>query len=60
MTAIDEGTAYGMPAPESDPTLVEVEAGTPAGELLRRYWHPFALSRDATDTPRPCESSARI
>jgi nitrite reductase/ring-hydroxylating ferredoxin subunit len=53
VAAIDEGTAYGMPAPEYDPTLVEVEAGTPAGELLRRYWHPFALSSDATDTPRP-------
>ena len=50
---IDEGTAYRLPVPEYDPALVEVEAGTPAGELLRRYWHPFALSSDATDTPRP-------
>jgi phenylpropionate dioxygenase-like ring-hydroxylating dioxygenase large terminal subunit len=53
VAAIDEGTAYRLPVPEYDAALVEVEAGTPAGELLRRYWHPFALSSDATDTPRP-------
>ena len=53
VTAIDEGTAYGMPAPESDPTLVEVEAGTPAGELLRRYWHPIAaVLADVEDKTR--------
>lgn len=50
---IDVGTAYDLAPASFDPDLVEVEKGTPAGELLRRYWHPFALATDATDTPRP-------
>ncbi|MEZ5343448.1 MAG: Rieske 2Fe-2S domain-containing protein [Acidimicrobiales bacterium] len=29
-----------------------MEAGTRAGELLRRYWHPVARSDEATTTPR--------
>ncbi len=37
-----------MPRPE----LVEVGAGTPSGELLRRYWHPVARSTEATSIPR--------
>ena len=49
---IDTGTAYDLPAPHADPDLVEVARHTPAGELLRRYWHPFALAADANDTPR--------
>lgn len=53
MAAVDQGTAYGMAPATSDPGLVEVEAGTPAGELLRRYWHPISTSVDATPTPRP-------
>ena len=48
---IDSGTGYERPEPWSDPDLVEVERGTPAGELLRRYWHPFAVASDATDRP---------
>jgi phenylpropionate dioxygenase-like ring-hydroxylating dioxygenase large terminal subunit len=48
----DAGTAYGMPDGEWDPELIEVEAGTPTGEMLRRYWHPFALATDATSTPK--------
>lgn len=27
--------------------------GTPAGEMLRRYWHPLCLSRDLKDLPFP-------
>jgi phenylpropionate dioxygenase-like ring-hydroxylating dioxygenase large terminal subunit len=50
---IDTGTGYELPAPSWENDLVDVERGTPAGELLRRYWHPFALAGDATDTPRP-------
>lgn len=46
------GRAYGRPAGAPDPDLVDVEAGTPAGELLRRYWHPVATSSEATDLPR--------
>lgn len=48
----DQGTAYGRPAPTYRKELTEVGAGTPMGELLRRYWHPIGLSADATDTPR--------
>lgn len=46
------GRAYGRPAGSFEPDLVEVGAGTRAGELLRRYWHPFARSDEATSTPR--------
>ena len=46
------GRAYGRVAGEPDPELYETGAGTPAGELLRRYWHPVARSEDATDLPR--------
>ena len=32
--------------------LTRVGPGTPAGELLRRYWHPIGLARDLTpETP---------
>lgn len=49
--APDVGTAYGKPAPTYRKELTEVGAGTPMGELLRRYWHPIGLASDATDTP---------
>ncbi|MCY4583904.1 MAG: Rieske 2Fe-2S domain-containing protein, partial [Chloroflexi bacterium] len=29
--------------------LTRVGPGTPAGELLRRYWHPIAIASDLTD-----------
>ena len=48
----DSGTAYGRNAPTHKAELTEVGAGTPMGELLRRYWHPIGLTRDASDTPR--------
>jgi nitrite reductase/ring-hydroxylating ferredoxin subunit len=32
--------------------LTEVGRGKPMGELLRRYWHPVGLARDAGSTPR--------
>jgi len=50
--APDTGTAYGRPQPTSMKELTEVGAGTPMGELLRRYWHPVGTSADATGTPR--------
>ena len=49
---VDEGTAYGRPKPAHDAALTEVGAGTPMGELLRRYWHPVGLATDAGTTPR--------
>ena len=48
----DDGRAYGLVKGSWDPELVEVEAGTPSGELLRRYWHPVARSKEATTVPR--------
>jgi nitrite reductase/ring-hydroxylating ferredoxin subunit len=50
--AADTGTAYGKPPPTHRRELTEVGAGTPMGELLRRYWHPIGLAGDATATPR--------
>ena len=49
---VDTGTAYGRPQPTHKKELTEVSAGTPMGEMLRRYWHPIGLVSDATDTPR--------
>ena len=51
MTIVDDGRAYGTQNRQADPDLVEVNAGTPAGELLRRYWHPIGCSGEATSTP---------
>ena len=50
--AADVGTAYGRPAPTHHRELTDVGAGTPMGELLRRYWHPIGLAADASATPR--------
>ncbi|MFY9511582.1 MAG: aromatic ring-hydroxylating dioxygenase subunit alpha [Rubrivivax sp.] len=49
---VDTGTAYGRKAPSYNATLTEVGAGTPMGELLRRYWHPVGLAADAGSTPK--------
>ena len=48
---MDDGRAYGRPVGTSDPELFETGAGTPSGELLRRYWQPLALSSEATSIP---------
>lgn len=45
------GSAYDLPPPSSDETLVTVAKGTPGGELLRRYWHPVALAAEVGDLP---------
>ncbi len=34
---------------EENEFLTRVGPGTPAGELLRRYWHPIALAQDLSD-----------
>jgi nitrite reductase/ring-hydroxylating ferredoxin subunit len=49
---LDTGTAYGRKPPSYKPELTEVGAGTPMGELLRRYWHPVGLAADAGSVPR--------
>jgi phenylpropionate dioxygenase-like ring-hydroxylating dioxygenase large terminal subunit len=46
------GNAYGRPQQRPDDYLTAVGAGTPMGELLRRYWHPIALSARVQDLPR--------
>ncbi|MEZ5298365.1 MAG: Rieske 2Fe-2S domain-containing protein [Ilumatobacteraceae bacterium] len=49
---MSDGRAYGRVVGEPDPELYQTGPGTPAGELLRRYWHPVARSSDATELPR--------
>lgn len=49
---MDTDTAYGRRPPTWRRELTEVGAGTPMGELLRRYWHPVGLASDAGATPR--------
>ena len=50
--SVSEGRAYGRPQPAFKDDLTCVGRGTPMGELLRRYWHPVGLARDAGSTPR--------
>ncbi len=47
-----QGRAYGRPVATSDDELVRVGPGTQGGELLRRYWQPFALAGEATSKPK--------
>lgn len=51
MADVDDGRAYGRETGTWDRDLVETGAGTPAGELLRRYWHPVARAEEATTRP---------
>ena len=37
--------------PGYDQLIAHTDHGTPAGEYLRRYWHPVALSTEVTTTP---------
>jgi len=39
------------PLPREDAELTHVEAGSPAGELLRRYWQPVAISSELGELP---------
>lgn len=47
----DEGTGYGLHPGTFDEELVRVGPGTPGGEMLRRYWQPFATTDELTTTP---------
>src|SRR3954469_8712244 len=42
---------YNQPAKNDDTLLTAVGPGTPCGEYLRRYWHPFMLSSELKDLP---------
>ncbi len=44
-------SGYGRPGPPHGAELTEVGRGTPAGELLRRYWQPVGLSAEVRDRP---------
>lgn len=50
-TTILEATAYGRPKAHPEALLTEVGAGTPCGEMLRRYWQPVAASEAVTNRP---------
>ena len=52
-TSRDDRSAYALPTPSFDADLVCVGRGTPAGELLRRYWHPIAVASEVEDVPVP-------
>src|SRR5689334_1772010 len=45
-------SAHGHVVPPEDVALTHVEAGSPMGELLRRYWQPVALSDELCDLPQ--------
>lgn len=49
---VDTGTAYGRADGHHDAALTEVAAGTPMGELMRRWWQPIGLANWATSLPR--------
>ncbi|HEY1502670.1 MAG TPA: Rieske 2Fe-2S domain-containing protein [Stellaceae bacterium] len=43
---------YQRPARPDDSFLTQVGPGTPGGEYLRRFWHPFMMSSELRDTPK--------
>lgn len=45
-------SAYGHQTPPVATELTSVEAGSPMGELLRRYWQPVCTSDELKDLPR--------
>jgi nitrite reductase/ring-hydroxylating ferredoxin subunit len=45
-------SAYGRTLPPPAIDLTHVEAGSPMGELLRRYWQPVCLSEELKDLPK--------
>jgi phenylpropionate dioxygenase-like ring-hydroxylating dioxygenase large terminal subunit len=45
-------SAYGQKTPPVASELTSVEAGSPMGELLRRYWQPVCTSDELKDLPR--------
>lgn len=45
-------SAYGRQTPPPDYQLTCVEAGSPMGEVLRRYWQPVCPSDELKDLPK--------
>jgi nitrite reductase/ring-hydroxylating ferredoxin subunit len=48
---IPYGGYYHRPQRDEDTLLTRVGPGTPGGEYLRRYWHPFLLASELKDLP---------
>lgn len=46
-----DGNAYGRPMHTHDAEITETGAGTPCGELMRRYWQPVEMSARLTNRP---------
>lgn len=44
---------HNRPVPNDDSFLTGVGAGTPGGEYLRRYWHPFLIASELKKLPVP-------
>src|SRR5688572_4127383 len=42
---------YQRVQPDEDGLLTRIGPGTPGGEYLRRYWHPFMLASEVADRP---------
>lgn len=45
------GSAYDRPEGTFDDEIIQVDRGTPTGEMLRRYWHPIAVADEVGDLP---------
>ena len=43
---------YNRRVPDEDTLLTRVGPGTPCGEYLRRYWHPYMLATELGDLPK--------
>jgi nitrite reductase/ring-hydroxylating ferredoxin subunit len=46
------GGYYQQPTAPNDDYLTQVGPGTPGGEYLRRFWHPFLIASELNDTPK--------
>jgi nitrite reductase/ring-hydroxylating ferredoxin subunit len=44
---------HNRPVRQEETWLTQVGPGTPGGEYLRRFWHPFMISTELKDTPKP-------
>jgi nitrite reductase/ring-hydroxylating ferredoxin subunit len=45
------GGYYNRPQVSEDTLLTHVGPGTPCGEYMRRYWHPFLIASELKDLP---------
>jgi nitrite reductase/ring-hydroxylating ferredoxin subunit len=43
---------FNRPKPAGEMPFSETGPGTPGGEYLRRYWHPFMLASELADVPK--------